>query len=114
MKTTLFALAVLAAGCSRATQSSPSTTPATEPATTVKVVNDNVLDFNVFVLSSGQRFRLGSVNGGHTAVFTLPRAIVHYSTQLRFEMRSIGSASGERTETVNMSPGDQVTLMISP
>jgi len=106
--------ALLAAACSRVARSAPPITPATEPATTVKVVNDNVLDMNVFVVSSGQRFRLGSVNGGHTEVFTLPRAIVHYSTQLVFEIRSIGNASVERTETMTVSPGDQVTLMIPP
>jgi hypothetical protein len=107
-------LVLLTVGCSRAARSAPSTTPATEPATTVKVVNDNVLDMNVFVVSSGQRFRLGSVNGGHTEIFTLPRAIVHYSTQLRFEIRSIGNASADQTETMTVSPGDGITLMIPP
>jgi len=106
--------ALLAAACSHAARSAPPTTPATEPATTVKVVNDNVLDMTVFVVSSGQRFRLGSVNGGHTEVFTLPRATVHYSTQLVFEIRSIGNAAVERTETMTVSPGDAITLMIPP
>lgn len=114
MKSRVLALALLAAACSHAAQSTPATTPATEAATTVKVVNDNVLDMSVFVLSNGQRFRLGSVNGGHTEVFTLPRAIVHYSTELRFEIRSIGNGTIDRTETMVMSPGDQVTMMIPP
>ncbi len=106
--------ALLAAACSHAARSAPPTNPTTEAAATVKVVNDNVLDMNVFVVSSGQRFRLGSVNGGHTEVFTLPRAIVHYSTQLVFEIRSIGNASVETTETMSVSPGDQITLLIPP
>src|SRR5712671_1108694 len=102
MKARFFAVALLAVACSRAARPASSTTPATEAATTVKVVNDNVIDMNVFVVSSGQRFRLGSVNGGHTEVFTLPRAIVHYSTQLLFEIRSIGNASADRTETMTV------------
>ena len=114
MNARFLALVLLAAACSHAARSAPPTTPTTEPATTVKVVNDNVLDMNVFVVSSGQRFRLGSVNGGHTEVMTLPRAIVHYSTQLVFEIRSIGNGAVERTETMTVSPGDEVTLMIPP
>ena len=114
MNARFLALVMLAAACSHAARSAPPTTPTTEPATTVKVVNDNVLDMNVFVVSSGQRFRLGSVNGGHTEVMTLPRAIVHYSTQLVFEIRSIGNGAVERTERMTVSPGDAVTLMIPP
>ncbi len=114
MKSRVLTLALLAAACNHAARSTPPTIPATDAATTVKVVNDNVLDMNVFVLSNGQRFRLGSVNGGHTEVFTLPRAIVHYSTDLQFEIRSIGNASIDRTETMVVSPGDQVTMMIPP
>jgi hypothetical protein len=54
------------------------------------------------------------VSGGHTEVLTIPAAFVHVSTDLRFETRPIGSQAGPRTETITVSPGDQVTLMIPP
>ncbi|HTI05559.1 MAG TPA: hypothetical protein VL549_09600 [Gemmatimonadales bacterium] len=105
-------LALVSAACAH-----PGGTAQLDPnaATTVKVTNDNVLDMNVYVLSSsGSRFRLGMVSGGHTEVFTVPAALIHGPTDLRFQTRSIGSQAGPRTETITVSPGDQVVLLIPP
>src|ERR1041385_5279525 len=104
MRSGLLALALMAAAC--ADRGSTAQLDPNAP-TTVKVENDNVLD-------GGQRFRLGMVSGGHTEVLTIPAAFVHVSTDLRFETRPIGSQAGPRTETITVSPGDQVTLMIPP
>src|ERR1041385_9431330 len=97
MRSGLLALALAAAACAH-----PGSTAQLDPnaPTTVKVENDNVLDMNVYVLSGGQRFRLGMVSGGHTEVLTIPAAFVHVSTDLRFETRPIGSQAGPRTETI--------------
>lgn len=108
-------MVLLAAACSgRARSDEPRPAPASEPETRVKVVNDNVVDMDVYVLSGGVRFRLGRVSGGHTEVFTIPRALVHSSTTLRFEMRALGGGARSRTDTANMNPGDQITLIIPP
>ncbi len=107
----VLALTLLVAACSRAANSA---SPAPEAPTTVKVVNNDVADMSVFVLSSGQQIRLGIVMGGHTEVFTIPAAIVHFSTQLQFEMRPITTGGRSRTQTTTVSPGEQVRLMILP
>lgn len=115
MRRAYVALLLLAAACSRATHADESASPAADPPTTVKVVNDNVLDMNVFVVpNNGQRFRLGSVTGGHTQVFTIPRALVTYGSQLVFAIRPVAGSTIDRTETITVSPGDQITLMVPP
>ena len=114
MKAGFLVVALLAVACSRATRVSSRVSPADEPATTAKVVNDGIVDMDVYVTSAGQRYHLGRVGGGHTEVFTIPRAIVHYSTTLGFEIRPLAGGTRSRTESMTMSPGDQVTLMIPP
>ena len=80
----------------------------------MKIVNDNVVDMNVFVRSGGSQFRLGRVAGGHTEVLTIPAALVHFQTTLVFEMRPVDGSARSRSQSITMNPGDQVTLMISP
>ncbi len=111
MMTRLLALALLTAACS---PKHPPASPTTEPPTTVKIVNDNVVDMNVFVRSGGSQFRLGRVAGGHTAVLTIPSALVHFQTTLVFEMRPVDGSARSRSQSITVNPGDQVTLMISP
>lgn len=113
MKTRLLALALLTAACSHAKH--PPASPTSEPPTTVKIVNDNVVDMNVFVRSGGgPQFRLGRVAGGHTEVLTIPPALVHFQTTLFFEMRPVDGSARSRSQSITMNPGDHVTLMISP
>ena len=113
MRLLALGLTLLATGCSHAARPDPSVP---EGATTVKVVNDNLVDMNVFVRAQGggQQFRLGRVSGGHTEVFTIPAAIVHYQTTLSFEMRPLDGSARSRSDIVTLNPGDQITLMISP
>ena len=114
MKTKLLLLVLLATACSHAKRSTEPVSPTSDAATTVKVVNDNVVDMNVFVRNEAQQFRLGMVTGGHTDVFTIPPAMVHFQTTLTFEMRPIGGGSRTRSDVVTLNPGDHITLMISP
>jgi hypothetical protein len=115
MKAPYLALLLVAAACSRTPRPEGSPSPAQDAPTTVKVVNDNVLDMNVFVVpNNGQRFRLGSVTGGHTEVFTIPKALVSYGSQLVFAVRPVAGSTTDRTQRITVSPGDQVTLMVPP
>lgn len=113
----LVALALLgtvwaAGGCSHATRSSDSSETGPQSATTVKVDNQNYQDFDVYVLGSGQRIRLGRVASLSTEVFNIPAAIVSVSSDLRFELHAIGARTNPRTERLMVRPGDQVQLTI--
>ncbi|PYO92956.1 MAG: hypothetical protein DMD62_11490 [Gemmatimonadetes bacterium] len=112
MKGKLLALALLTAGCAR--HSGSSAAPEPEQKTTVQVKNQNFSDMNVFVLGAGQRVRLGFVTGLSTQTFTLPADIVRISPQIQFEIHPIGANRNPISETINVIPGDQVTLTIPP
>ena len=111
IKHAFLVLTLLGAACAH--RSAPAN-PSAEAQTTLKVENDGVVDMDVFVRSEGQLMRLGFVPGGHTETFPLPASIVPGARQLRFEMRPIGGGRSSRSETIVVSPGEQVQLIIPP
>jgi hypothetical protein len=111
MRGAFLALALLTAACGHAAQSR---TPEPGPKTTVKVQNQNFLDMVVYVLSGGQRIRLGTVGGLSMQILTLPDYIVRGSGQLQFELHPIGGRANPRSETISVRPGDEVELTVPP
>jgi hypothetical protein len=81
--------------------------------TTVKVDNQSTDDMDVYVLSDAGRVRLGMVRGNSTEVLTIPDDIVKLSPQVRFLLHPI-VGQNERTETIGVTPGDQVQMTIPP
>jgi hypothetical protein len=110
MRAALFALALVSVGCGPGLQSG-STDP--EPRTTLRVVNQNFLDMNVYVLRGGQRLRLGTVTGLTTQVLVIPATIAR-SSPLQFEVHGIGGRGNPRSETISVQPGDEIRLTIPP
>jgi len=106
----LLAFALLCAGCGRAFRSGPHEP---EPRTTLRVENQNFLDMNVYVVSGGQRIRLGTVPGLSNQVFTLPAYIVR-GAALQFEVHPIGGLGNPRTETISVQPGEEIRMTIPP
>lgn len=130
MKTTLLTLAAFVAACGGGGGYAKPAQPAPQPQasqsqggakaqdttgnkTTVKVQNQSIDDLDVYVLGSGTRVRLGMVRGNSTEVLTIPDDIVRISPQVRFLLHAIGGTN-ERTETVGVTPGDQVEMTIPP
>jgi hypothetical protein len=85
-----------------------------QPATTLKVQNDALLDMSVYVLREGQRMRLGTATAHAATVMTIPPAVFFGPTALQFEADPIGASRKPVTEEITVSPGDEVTLLIPP
>ena len=102
---------LLAAGCASQRSADESSTPR-EARTTVEVVNNNFYDVNIYVLSSAQRHRLGTVGGGSTDRFTIPPYIVASGSTLRFQADPIGQVREPVSQQFDVFPGDQVRLVI--
>jgi hypothetical protein len=105
------ALAVLTVACSHSSQMA---TPA--PARTVlKVENRGFNDMNVFVIpESSSSIRLGMVTGNSTSFFVLPEYVVRGLRELRFQARPIATTAGPVSQSIMVTPGDTVTLVIPP
>lgn len=89
-------------------------TPQAGP-TTLRVVNQRFLDMDVYVLSqNGSRLRLGTATGNSTAHLVIPKSVIFGTTELRFVADPIGGPGASLSQSILVTPGDQVTLTITP
>jgi len=87
----------------------------TGPATTtIDVQNQDFNDMTVYVLVNGQRTRLGIAPGNKTTVLTIPRYLIVGTSFLRFVCDPIGGNRTPVTEEVDVTPGDQLVMIINP
>jgi hypothetical protein len=87
---------------------------AAEPETSVQVENQSFNDMNIYVVRSSQRIRLGTATGNSNTKLKLPRGIIFGITELQFIADPIGGRSLPVSESISVSPGDQVRLIIPP
>lgn len=96
------------------TSGAPGKTDSGLATTTVDVQNQSFNDMTVHVLVNGQRVRLGVAPGNKTTVLTIPRYLLAGNSYLRFVCDPIAGDRTPVTEEINVSPGDQLVLVINP
>ena len=86
------------------------------PNAETKVIVDNQAfpDMNIYVLEGAQRVRLGTAGGHSQTTFVIPKYLVRSLTSIRFLADPIGSNRTPVSESIQVSPGDEVTLRIPP
>ncbi|MGQ0648698.1 MAG: hypothetical protein ACT4P7_14150 [Gemmatimonadaceae bacterium] len=104
-------LALSAAACGGARQGSAGTA---QPTTTVRVENQSYLDMVIYLIAGSQRIRLGTAGGNSTTTLRIPQQYVFGVSSLQFLADPIGSNRTPISDTIAVSPGDQVRLMIPP
>ncbi len=102
----------LAGACMGNTQEEMAAEPV-EP-TVVRVENRAYLDMTIYVYRSSQRMRLGTVTGNSSTKFVIPHSLMFGATPLRFQADPIGANRQPISEEINVSPGDEVVLVIPP
>lgn len=104
---------VIGSGCGGKSTGSPVPRDA---AVTVEVENQNWNDMVVYARRNTTRSRLGMVNTGQTARFTVPRAFTAGPGTLQLEADPVGSYNIYRSDEVLVSPGAVVawTITASP
>jgi hypothetical protein len=109
---TLLVMATLAVGCARQSHLSQ---PAEVERTVLKVENRGFPDMNIWVVPQASgRVRLGTVTGHSTAYFTLPEYVVRGMRELSFQALPIATPRGPVTESIVVTPGDTLELIIPP
>jgi len=83
--------------------------------TVLKVENQGFPDMNIFVMvESSNRVRLGTVTGTSNAYFTLPDYLIRGTRELRFQALPIATPRGPVSQSIMVTPGDTVVLIIPP
>ena len=108
--TVLLGLSLALAGCA-SRRSDPTNTTAQEE-TLLVVKNDSYLDHNIYLLQGLQRIRMGTARGLATTRLTIPRQYVFGVSALQFLADPIGGNVTPVSERINVSPGDEVQLVI--
>jgi hypothetical protein len=112
------ALAALAIVGSAAGISAASATSIAEPDTTfrvksyVRVVNNNWLDVNIYAVSGGRSWRLGTDRSFQEVDFEIPRWLMSGSYEITLVTDPIGSRTANISNTVIFTPGDVVQLNV--
>ena len=108
----LLTLALTLAGCAK-NPKVRSVSP--EQERTVLVVNNqNFLDFTIYLITSGQRVRLGDATGNRRTKLTIPRQYIFGASTLQFQADPIGGRRAPISDQISVSPGDEVELTIPP
>lgn len=102
----------VAVACSRNTKEDQAEEPV--PDTFLKVDNQQFLDMNVYVIRSSQRIRLGMATGNSSTRMKIPSNLLFGPTPLRFQADPIGGTRQPVSQEINVSPGDEVILIIPP
>ena len=108
--TVLLGLSLALAGC--ASRRSAPTNTTTQEETLLVVKNDSYLDHNIYLLNGLQRIRMGTARGLSTTRLTIPRQYVFGVSALQFLADPIGGNVTPVSERINVSPGDEVQLVI--
>jgi hypothetical protein len=85
-----------------------------QPDTYVYVDNQGFTDMDIYVISDGQRIRLGTAVGVRKSKFKLPAFLVGGMQQVRFLARPIAGNRSPVSEQITIEPGEDVTLTIPP
>ena len=83
--------------------------------TVLKVENQGFPDMNIFAIGEGgNRVRLGTVTGTSNGYFTLPDYLIRGIRELRFQALPIATTRGPLSQSIMVTPGDTVVLVIPP
>ena len=111
---TLVSSFMLALALVTACASSRGSRPGTDPTRTVLVVdNRGFADMTAYVVTGGQRIRLGIANGLSKTELTIPATAVSGAGDLQFYFDPIGGTRAAVSERIYVRPGDRVTLLIN-
>ena len=89
--------------------------PESPERTVLKVENQGFPDMNIYVVpDASTRVRLGTVTGNTNGYFTLPDYLIRGTRELRFQALPIATQRGPVSQSIMVTPGDTVVLIIPP
>lgn len=85
-----------------------------QPETILRVDNRAFLDMTIYVVRGGETVRLGIATGTSTTLLPIPARLIFGPTPLRFQADPIGAPRQPISEEINVTAGDEVTIIIPP
>lgn len=84
--------------------------------TTLSVQNEDFPDMDIYVIRyDGTRYRLGTALGNQTTLLEIPKfLLIGMSTDMHFVADPINGQRASVSQTMSVSPGDQIDMIIPP
>ncbi|MGQ0701520.1 MAG: hypothetical protein ACT4PM_00125 [Gemmatimonadales bacterium] len=111
------ALAMLAvAGCGSQRAEAGLSPQQQEDSTIVVVQNDNITNMRIWVVRvpAGGEYPLGLARGSNETRFRVPRSLVTGVSEVTFRIAPQGGGRAVYSQTITISPGDEIVLRIPP
>jgi hypothetical protein len=111
MRTRSAATTMLLLWVTAACAGAPSTDGPPERApVVVRVENHNPLLATVYVISSGEAYRIGQVETGEASSFSLPRTVNEFDLRIRIEL--VGSPQRFTSDPITAVRGDEIRVQV--
>ncbi|HET9634479.1 MAG TPA: hypothetical protein VFP26_00995 [Gemmatimonadaceae bacterium] len=104
--------AMLVAGCHQQQPSDQALLDPTAEAISIKVINRNRLDAEIYIAHDSHRDRLGLAIASTTTEFSVPLRVFGAGREYRLIGEPVGAHMGITTETLHAQPGDEVTWQL--
>ncbi len=102
---------LLAASCAHRTKAADDE-PKAEAEFVLNVVNHHLQDVRIYLLSSGQALRVGTVTAMTDHSFTLPSWMLGSSHVILIYVNAIGGNEYYQTESISIQPGQYIELRL--
>jgi hypothetical protein len=109
---TLIVAAALAIGCHQTQRSDEPLLDPNAETISIKVINRNRLDAEIYLAHDSRRDRLGLAVASTTTEFNVPLRVFGAGREYRLIGEPVGMHMGITTETLHAQPGDEVTWQL--
>lgn len=109
---TLLLAATLLAGCHQQQPSDQALLDPNAEVISIKVINRNRIDVQLFIAHDSQRDRLGLAVASTTTDFNVPLRVFGAGREYRLVGEPVGMRIGITTETLHAQAGDEVTWQL--
>ena len=111
VRSVLFA-AIIAAGCHQQQPSDQALLDPNAEVISIKVINRNRLDADIYIVHDSHRDRLGLAIASTTTEFSVPLRVFGAGHEYRLVGEPVGMHIGITTETLHAQAGDEVTWQL--
>ena len=87
-----------------------------EDTAVVRIENDNITSMRIWIVRVpiGGKYSLGVARGSDITTFKVPRTLITGVNEVTFEISPQGGGRSAFTQSVTISPGDEIVLRIPP
>lgn len=111
----LVVLCLGAAACGSSRSSDEPREPAPYAVASLVVENQDFKDYRIYIVNEiGLQYKLGTIQGNQIQEYRIPDTFSKSGASVRFMAIPLASPDRPSTQQIVLTPGDQITIRITP